>query len=123
MAETLKFSSFRDDPKEREALAEQIADEVRGRRSNGRRCRMALGGQDVERVNATIEILGLSRLDALKKNRADIWERCVERIKDYENSGNEPSMRTRVALCLVAVSRHHTERSAELRSGRHSQHA
>jgi hypothetical protein len=33
VAETdLKFSSFPDDPKEREALAERIADEVRGLR-------------------------------------------------------------------------------------------
>lgn len=62
-----------------------------------------LGGQDLDRVNATIEILGLNRLDALKRNRADIWDRCLARIQDYNNAANELVLHTRAALRLVAA--------------------
>lgn len=62
-----------------------------------------LDAQDLDRVNITIEVLGLNRLDALKKNRADIWDKCLARIQDYKTAGNEQVMHTREALRLVAA--------------------
>lgn len=62
-----------------------------------------LDAPDLERVNVTIEVLGLNRLDALKKNRADVWDKCLARIQDYKNAANEQVMHTRAALRLVVV--------------------
>lgn len=62
-----------------------------------------LDAPDLERVNVTIEVLGLNRLDALKKNRADVWDKCLARIQDYKNAANEHVMHTRAALRLVVV--------------------
>jgi hypothetical protein len=62
-----------------------------------------LDAPDEKRVEITIEILGLNRLKALNKNRADIWSKCLARIQDHKNAGNEQVMHTRAALRLVAA--------------------
>lgn len=59
-------------------------------------------GDDAERVRTTIEVLGLNRLENLNRNRADVWDRCVARIRDYENANQELPQFKRV-LQLVAV--------------------
>jgi uncharacterized protein (TIGR02646 family) len=59
-------------------------------------------GDDAERVRTTIEVLGLNRLEILNRNRADVWDKCVEKIRDYENANQEPPQFRRV-LQLVAV--------------------
>ena len=62
-----------------------------------------LQARDVERVDITIEVLGLNRLNALKKNRSGVWDACLARIQDYENAGKEHLQKTREALQLVAA--------------------
>lgn len=62
-----------------------------------------LEAQDRMRVDITIEVLGLNRLEALKENRADVWDSCLARIQDYKNAESEPIMHTRKALRLVAA--------------------
>ena len=62
-----------------------------------------LDAQDLDRVNITIEVLGLNRLEALKKNRAEVWDKCLARIQDFKTAGNEQVMHTREALRLVAA--------------------
>jgi hypothetical protein len=59
--------------------------------------------QDLERVEFTIDVLGLNRLDALKQNRADVWDKCVARIQDSKDAGTEQVLHTREALRLVAA--------------------
>lgn len=62
-----------------------------------------LEGQDLDRVHATIDILGLNRLDSLKRNRADVWDKCLAKIQDYNKSRDEPVMNTRTALRVAAA--------------------
>lgn len=56
-----------------------------------------------DRVALTIEVLGLNRLPLLNKNRADTWDRCLERIKEYSDADNHPMIQTQEALRLVAA--------------------
>lgn len=60
-------------------------------------------GDDLERVKLTIEVLGLNRLHALNMNRAGIWDRCLDRIRDWQNAGAEPVPIVRSALQRVAA--------------------
>ncbi|TCL06990.1 hypothetical protein EZJ58_5291 [Sodalis ligni] len=62
-----------------------------------------LQGHDLMRVEATIDILGLNRLAALTRNRADVWDKCLARIQEYERAGSEPVMHTCNALRAVAA--------------------
>lgn len=52
----------------------------------------AEGIDDAEkrRATATIDILGLNRLDRLNQKRADVWQGCREHIADYSSAANEP---------------------------------
>jgi hypothetical protein len=56
-----------------------------------------------DRAALTIEVLGLNRLSLLNKNRADIWDRCLERIREYNDADNNPMIQTQEALRLVAA--------------------
>lgn len=56
-----------------------------------------------DRVALTIEVLGLNRLTSLNKNRADIWDRCLERIKEYNDADSNAMIQTQEALRLVAA--------------------
>jgi hypothetical protein len=38
----------------------------------------------------------------LNRNRGDIWDKCLERIRDYDNAAQEP-LQTRQALQATAV--------------------
>lgn len=60
-------------------------------------------GDDLERVNVTINVLGLNRLESLNRNRTDIWDQCLTRIQDYNNAAKEQVMHTRKALRLMAA--------------------
>jgi hypothetical protein len=46
--------------------------------------------QDCARVDATIEIIGLNRLDRLNQKRADVWRECQEKLAIYEAAAQEP---------------------------------
>lgn len=58
---------------------------------------------DLQRVRATIDILGLNRLALLNKNRAGVWDCCLSRIQDYKNADTENLLHTRNALKLIAA--------------------
>lgn len=62
-----------------------------------------LQGNDLIRVESTIDILGLNRLSSLTRNRADIWDKCIARIQDYNLAGREPIINTANALRAVAT--------------------
>lgn len=47
-------------------------------------------GEDCARVEATIEIIGLNRLDRLNQKRADVWRDCQEKLTRYEAAAQEP---------------------------------
>jgi hypothetical protein len=57
-------------------------------------CRaVAMPGADADdcaRVNATIDIIGLNRLDKLNQKRADVWRECKEKLASYEAAAKEP---------------------------------
>lgn len=42
------------------------------------------------RADNTIEILGLNRLDRLNQNRADVWRKCADKIRDYVSASGDP---------------------------------
>tara|TARA_R110000850_G_scaffold258078_1_gene384540 strand:- start:863 stop:1681 length:819 start_codon:yes stop_codon:yes gene_type:complete len=46
--------------------------------------------EDCLRVDATIEIIGLNRLDRLNQKRADVWRYCQEKIASYESYAQAP---------------------------------
>lgn len=56
-----------------------------------------------DRVALTIEVLGLNRLSLLNKNRADTWDRCLERIKEYHDADKQLMVQTQEVLRLVAA--------------------
>lgn len=58
---------------------------------------------DLQRVNITIEILGLNRLESLNKNRAAVWDQCLSKIDDYRNAARISISHTCNALRLVAA--------------------
>ncbi|MBX9899363.1 MAG: hypothetical protein K2Y28_01145 [Burkholderiaceae bacterium] len=60
---------------------------------------------DISRVDATIEILGLNRLDRLNQKRADTWQECRENIVDYSSASKDPHcMKTlRQAIAVKAI--------------------
>jgi hypothetical protein len=60
-------------------------------------------GDDLERVKTTIDVLGLNRLESLKKNRGTTWDQCLARIQDYQIAGKEHILHTRAALRYVAA--------------------
>lgn len=43
-----------------------------------------------QRVNVTIDVLGLNRLDRLNQNRSDIWNECRSSIADYTSAVGLP---------------------------------
>ena len=55
------------------------------------------------RVALTIEVLGLNRLRLLNKNRAGVWDRALERIREYQDAGNNALIHTQEALRFVAA--------------------
>jgi len=57
------------------------------------------------RATATIDILGLNRLDRLNQKRADVWQQCRESIADYSSAANDPHcLKTlRQALAVEAL--------------------
>lgn len=64
---------------------------------------LGLAPQNMDRVNLTIEVLGLNRLPLLRKNRAGTWDRCLERIKDFKDADSNPLIHTQEALRMVAA--------------------
>lgn len=46
---------------------------------------------ETARVKATIDILGLNRLDRLNRKRADVWQDCCEKIAEYNSAADEPA--------------------------------
>lgn len=57
------------------------------------------------RATATIDILGLNRLNRLNQNRAGVWKECREGIADYLTAADDPQcMKTlRQATAVVAL--------------------
>ncbi|SHN24159.1 hypothetical protein SAMN05216593_116128 [Pseudomonas asturiensis] len=45
---------------------------------------------DCARVAATIEIIGLNRLDRLNQKRAEVWRECQEKLSSYNAAAGEP---------------------------------
>lgn len=70
-------------------------------------CRaVASGGADEEdraRVETTIEVIGLNRLDRLNRKRADVWEECREKLVSYEAASGEPSAMKQLQRALIIV--------------------
>lgn len=62
-----------------------------------------LAPKNDERVKLTVEVLGLNRLRLLNKNRADIWDKCMERIQEFRGADLNPFFPTQEALRLVAA--------------------
>ncbi len=89
-----------DDPKslklEAPLLIDPITDDARlisyEMDEEGCRATSIAGIDDAEqhRADNTIEILGLNRLNRLNQNRADVWRKCVGKIKDYTSAAGEP---------------------------------
>lgn len=58
------------------------------------------------RVDKTIEILGLNRLDRLVENRMDKWNECVEEILRYKNAGGpQPLEQVQKASAVTSLKR------------------
>lgn len=57
-------------------------------------CRaVAMPGADADecaRVDATIDIIGLNRLDRLNQKRADVWRDCKDQLASYVAAADEP---------------------------------
>ncbi|MGF6939328.1 hypothetical protein OKW41_008490 [Paraburkholderia sp. UCT70] len=62
-----------------------------------------LSQQNEDRVELTIDVLGLNRLRLLNKNRAETWDKCLERIKEFEDADSHALLQTQEALRLVAA--------------------
>ena len=45
---------------------------------------------DLKRAAATIEILGLNRLNRLNQKRRDMWKLYADKIVEYVSAANEP---------------------------------
>lgn len=60
-----------------------------------------------KRATATIDILGLNRLDRLNQKRADVWQHCRDHIVGYSSAASEPQcLKTiRQALAVTALQR------------------
>jgi hypothetical protein len=56
---------------------------------------------DCARVDATIDIIGLNRLDRLNQKRADVWRECQEKLTSYEAAASEPLALKRLQRALV----------------------
>lgn len=56
---------------------------------------------DCERVEATIEIIGLNRLDRLNQKRADVWRDCQEKLTSYEAVAGEPYALKKLQRALI----------------------
>ncbi|WP_337178546.1 hypothetical protein [Hydrogenophaga borbori] len=64
------------------------------------------GGADEEdcgRVETTIEVLGLNRLDRLNSKRADVWTECREKLASYEAASAEPPAMKLLQRALIVV--------------------
>lgn len=57
--------------------------------------------EDCARVEATIEILGLNRLNRLNQKRADVWRECQEKLTSYEAAAQEPPALKSLRRALV----------------------
>jgi hypothetical protein len=53
-------------------------------------CMPDIDESEQRRVSATIEILGLNRLDRLNQKRAQVWDRCRAIITDYISAAADP---------------------------------
>lgn len=58
---------------------------------------------ELQRVEITIDVLGLNRIPNLNRNRGATWDQCLSRIDDYRNAGKNSILHTREALRLVAA--------------------
>ena len=56
---------------------------------------------DRARVETTIEVIGLNRLDRLNQKRADVWEECREQLTSYEAASQEPLPLKRLQRALI----------------------
>ncbi|MCA8067363.1 hypothetical protein [Burkholderia sp. AU38729] len=56
---------------------------------------------DCARVEATIEIIGLNRLDKLNQKRADVWRDCQEKLTSYEVAAQEPPALKKLRRALI----------------------
>lgn len=57
--------------------------------------------EDCGRVEATIEIIGLNRLDRLNQKRADVWRDCQEKLTSYEAAAQEPLALKQLKRALI----------------------
>lgn len=57
--------------------------------------------EDRVRVDATIDVIGLNRLDRLNRKRADVWEECREKLASYESASGEPPAMKRLQRALI----------------------
>ncbi|MES2831535.1 MAG: hypothetical protein V4695_06030 [Pseudomonadota bacterium] len=57
--------------------------------------------EDSARVMATIEIIGLNRLDRLNQKRADVWRNCQEKLASYEAAVDEPPALKKLRRALI----------------------
>ncbi|CAN7384553.1 hypothetical protein LJR084_002441 [Variovorax sp. LjRoot84] len=47
--------------------------------------------EDCKRVKATIEVIGLNRLDRLNAKRAEVWKDCHEQLAKYTSASGAPA--------------------------------
>jgi len=54
-----------------------------------------------DRVDKTINILGLNRLGKLNRKRADFWDKCLSHIEEYKQYKNDENAKKYQALTLI----------------------
>lgn len=59
--------------------------------------------EDCARVETTIEVIGLNRLDRLNRKRADVWEECREQLTSFEAASQEPPALKQIQRALVVA--------------------
>ncbi len=58
---------------------------------------------DRARVETTIEVIGLNRLDRLNRKRAHVWEECREKLATYAAASGEPPAIKTLQRALIVV--------------------
>lgn len=72
---------------------------------------------DCARVDATIEVMGLNRLDRLNQKRADVWRDCEEKLTRYEAAAGEPqALKTLTRAMILEDLRKRVKYESELSS-------
>ncbi|MRH00173.1 hypothetical protein GIY21_07680 [Xanthomonas sontii] len=59
--------------------------------------------EDCARVETTIDVIGLNRLDRLNRKRADVWDDCLEKLASYAAASGEPPAMKQLQRALIVV--------------------